>query len=704
MSVEVRIIRPMFSDFQKVLRRLVGVCGAQSLSGIDAPMLAGTPGDDDTARLARANAAFLLSLCGGREAELATTVLEDEVAQGSSLAGFLLRLSPWVLAEQQELADRHSDLARKRQKAAAWADRSTASRWDEAAQKAVWSFLFPEGAWCLDDPDAMVSTLRERRTVRVDQPNPCPIADPITEMLITSNILLTLPSDVSAIDALPFSRALCDQIKIIAQEEQQYWFDHPIPLGIETEANEIIHGLRGLNEAIAFEKAKGHAVADARMACVLSVSVTHTGLKTVARDYLQEAFAAAADMPHLDVYVFSEAATDRLVDEVLAPAIEQYLGEHDIEPLRRVLGVDGEYGRHYSFLKAVSALWHVLVDQRVRATFKIDLDQVFPQEQLVEEGGGSAFEHFQSPLWGARGRDADGHAVELGMLAGALVNENDIRGGLFTPDVTRPSRIPAGEAVAFFNRLPMALSTEAEMMTRYTGAAGNPDGQHTCLQRIHVTGGTNGILVDALRRHRPFTPTFIGRAEDQAYLLSVLFAGSAPLRYVHSPGLIMRHDKEAFAGMAIEAAKVGRFVGDLVRTLYFSHYVKTLPWSDDQVKQTIDPFTGCFVSHIPTTLVALRLTLRVGELLADGNAEARAEALGLMEMAVDRLDPLIGQLTETPQALADELAEQRAGWNLFYDVLDAMEQALSEGDQQAFALRDAASRVVQDCRIKPGVA
>ncbi len=694
----------MLYDFQKVLRRLAGVGGPPSLSGIDAPMLAGTPGDDDTARLARATGAFLASLCGGREAVTARSGLEDAAAQGCAQAAFLLQLSEWVLAEQQELADRHSGMARKRQEAAAWADRSPASLWDKASQKAVWGFLFPEGASCLDDPDRTVSTLRERRTVRVDQPNPRPIADPITEMLFTSNILLTLPADISAINDLPFSRVLRDQIKTIAEEEQEFWFDHPISLDVETESNEVIYGLRNLNEAIAFEKAAGHAAADARMACALSVSVTHTGLKTVARDYLQEALAAAPNMPHLDVYVFSEAATDRLIDEVLAPAVEQYLGGHDIELLRRVFGVDGEYGRHYSFLKAVSALWHVLVDQRVRATFKIDLDQVFPQEQLVEEGGGSAFEHFRSPLWGACGRDADDRAVELGMLAGALVNEKDIARGLFTPDVTRTSSIPAGEAVAFFNRLPMALSTEAEMMTQYTGAAGSPDGRSTCLQRIHVTGGTNGILVEALRRHRPFTPTFIGRAEDQAYLLSVLFSGAAPLRYVHSAGLLMRHDKEAFASLAIEAARVGRFVGDLIRTLYFSYYVKTLPWPDDQIKETIDPFTGCFASHIPTTLVALRLALRIGELLADGDEETRAEALDLMQMAADRLGPLIGRLRQTQPALADELAEQRTGWNVFYDVLNALEQALSEGDQQAFALRDAARRVLQDCRIKPGAA
>jgi hypothetical protein len=202
-----------------------------------------------------------------------------------------------------------------------------------------------------------------------------------------------------------------------------------------------------------------------------------------------------------------------------------------------------------------------------------------------------------------------------------------------------------------------------------------------------------------LRRHRPFTPTFIGRAEDQAYLLSVLFAGPAPLRYVHSAGLIMRHDKEAFAGLAIEAAKVGRFVGDLVRTLYFSHYVKTLPWPDDQIKQTIDPFTGCFASHIPTTLVALRLTLRVGELLTDDDQAAATEALDLMEMAAERLDPLIERLRETPQALSDELDTQRAGWDLFYDLLSVLERALAEGDQQAFAIRDVARQLVAACRI-----
>lgn len=155
--------------------------------------------------------------------------------------------------------------------------------------------------------------------------------------------------------------------------------------------------------------------------------------QAIASDYLREAFASAPGMPYLDVFVFSQTATDRLLDELLLPAAEHYLPGSDREPLQRVWGVDGEYGRHYSFLKAITALWHVLIDPNTRATFKIDLDQVFPQRELVDEGGGTAFDHFRSPLWGAQGRDAEGRTVELGLLAGALVNEKDIDDGLFAP-------------------------------------------------------------------------------------------------------------------------------------------------------------------------------------------------------------------------------------------------------------------------------
>ena len=190
-------------------------------------------------------------------------------------------------------------------------------------------------------------------------------------------------------------------------------------------------------------------------------------------------------MHNIDVYVFSEADTRRLVDDILAPAAIRYLGGADSQELLTVFGVDGEYGRHYSFLKAIAAFWQIVMEPEIKATFKIDLDQVFPQKELVEQAGASAFEHFTTPLWGAKGFDAEGRPIELGLIAGALVNEDDIGNSLFTPDVGEPNRDIFSDEHVFFSMLPQALSTETEMMTRL---------RHACLgwqKNMHPTRPRN---------------------------------------------------------------------------------------------------------------------------------------------------------------------------------------------------------------------
>jgi len=338
----------------------------------------------------------------------------------------------------------------------------------------------------------------------------------------------------------------------------------------------------------------------------------------------------------------------------------------------------------------VAAYWQILVDPRIKGTFKIDLDQVFPQEALVAGSGLSAFGHLGSALWGARGRDAEGTAVEFGMIAGALVNEKDIHRGIFTPDVILPDSIPPGESAIFYNRVPMALSTEAEMMLRYrrntaegSGAApcshpsGLPDGRTTCSQRFHVTGGTNGILVEQLRKYRPFTPSFIGRAEDQAYLMSVLYQegsaleGEACLRYAHQAGLIMRHDKEAFAGPAIEAAKHGRFVGDLARTYLFSRYAEALPWGFERTKSQLDPFTGCFITRRCWSVIVLRLIFTCAQTL---RTEGEGPATALFDLARERLSAFLDADEGKVPSVGERYQREKAAWNLYYDALDQAEK------------------------------
>jgi hypothetical protein len=273
------------------------------------------------------------------------------------------------------------------------------------------------------------------------------------------------------------------------------------------------------------------------------------------------------------------------------------------------------------------------------------------------------------------------------MIAGALVNEKDIGHGIYTPDVPFPEEFPAGEAAVFFNKLPMAVSTRAEMMTRYgvegpdrSDSAGALDGRTRCIERVHVTGGTNGILVDYLRRYRPFTPSLVGRAEDQAYILSVLYdeeQGSL-LRYVHEPGLIMRHDKEAFAGESIAAARTGRFIGDLARTYYFTRYAEILPWGMERTKSQIDPFTGCFVSSRCYSVVVLRLALHAAELTVSGKGE---EAAGVLRLAARKLGPLFRD--PAGDEVRARYVHERAAWHSFYDALGRAEVA--SGDSGAAA-------------------
>ena len=545
-------------------------------------------------------------------------------------------------------------------------------------EEKVLSLFFPEGSFGGDSTEEQENFIRRKRTITDLSLNSDPVTDPASQIVFTSNVLLTLPPEDFKSNLSGDMRRRAESVE---HEDQKYWFDHPILMGIETEANEMIYGLKGLAETFAYEKENGGASADARMTVILSLSVTHEGLAGLAHEYMSGELAKCGGLEDLDIYLFTEEDTQKLA-ALLGGLLDESGAAADIGS---VFGVDGRYGRHYSFLKAVTPLWNIAVDSEIKGTFKIDLDQVFPQPVLVRETGKSAFDHFRTPLWGAVGRDETGRQVEMGMIAGALVNEKDISKSLFTPDVPLPAAGTklCGETRIFNKQHPMAVSTLAEMMTSY-GKEGMPDGESSCLSRVHVTGGTNGILCSSLRRMKPFTPSFIGRAEDQAYLISVILDDAEPgLRYVHEPGLVMRHDKEAFAGAAIAAAKLGTWVADLLRVIYFSYYSRFLPGGTVAVKDATDPFTGCFITPVPMTMSFLRLVLKM--------LETPSDAQTLLDLAKQQLSPFVDGV-EGPDSVEAQWRDERRGWDLYYKALDTMEE---KGGKKKEEIKD----ILQGCRI-----
>ena len=665
-------------------------------STADAPILPvalSNTGDDQDTCLQTLNAAFLIALAGESHPDFAAATAYIEKLATSP------ELGDWATFYQQGLALIEDELEQNCQQDAELKARFqqvetvlAAKPTDEIAiADTIWSALFPEGTGIWGHETDQVAQLREKRTVAVSELNPNPIQNPSKQLLFTSNALLTTPlasADLSGFDA-DFMAGLAEA----NEEPQLYWYDHPIPIGVAAESNEILYGLKHLNAAVEFERQRRPEVTD-KVNCVLSVSVTHKRLQTLGKSYLRQVLAASDPLDQLSIFAFTEADTDALAEKVLLPIVEHCCPTDEAADLLSVFGVDGRYGRHYSFLKAITPLWNLLIDPAIKGTFKIDLDQVFPQAELVEQTGASAFEHLQTPLWGATGQDADGQSIELGMIAGALVNQKDIHQGVFTPDVKFPKGGLKPDEYVFFSKLPQALSTEAEMMTRYE-AGESMDGSQTCLQRIHVTGGTNGALVDSLRRFQTFTPSFIGRAEDQAYILSALNQADQ-LGYAHASGLIMRHDKEGFAQEAIAMAKVGKQIGDYVRILMFSAYAQALPKAMSHIKAMANPFTGCFISQLPKTVALLRFTTKVANLFNEGKSE---EALEFIRTGVPQLSEALAFIQGSPSDLGKAYERELRGWQLFYQALTGVEKALQAGDEWALTVQKSAQQIVSECRV-----
>ncbi|MBP7738615.1 MAG: hypothetical protein KA369_21755 [Spirochaetes bacterium] len=685
-------IKKKFGDIIRFITRRCD--GVPAIGGMNA---AGSfnPPDADDLSLARTMTACFLAVLSGADAPghgEALQYLEGMKGAGREEASRFFLEGAALALREVETSYRENDRFRR-----AFEDLHEAISGgppgDDILRDLVWGAFFPEGV-INDDRSAAIAALREKRTVRITGLNQDPIRFPEREILFTANALLTVPSSPEHLEAIDAD--LREAIEETMKEEQLYWYDHPIPVGTPAERNELVYGLRRLSEAMDYEESAGLKDPEHDIDCVISVSVTHRGLRDTARPWLASLLDGAEGARGVNLHVFTEEDTARLLEDILLPAARQYDPASDGALLREVFGVDGEYGRHYNFLKAIARFWSVFVSPEIRAAFKIDLDQAFPQEELARETGMSAFGHLRTSLWGARGRDSAGDEVYLGMIAGTLVNRKDIAASVFTPDVPVPDRGPCWDEAVFWSAVPQALSTEAEMMARY-GAGQGHDGRTSCLQRVHVTGGTTGILVEALRRYRPFTLSRIGRAEDQAYLLSVLYRreSGAYLRYCHGSGLVMRHDSDLFADTA-DAARTGKILGDYVRTMLFSDYARALPWGCDRMKSAVDPFTGCFISALPITIVCLRFALRAARMIAENDPES----LRFFTEGIGRLSVFLDNHRKGKNPIEDMYMKEKQGWDLYYDTLDCVERDIKRKDPFAMVLLDKARVFVESVKIK----
>jgi hypothetical protein len=161
----------------------------------------------------------------------------------------------------------------------------------------------------------------------------------------------------------------------------------------------------------------------------------------------------------------------------------------------------------------------------------------------------------------------------------------------------------------------------------------------------------------------------------------------------------MRHDKEAIADEETKAAAhIGKLVGDFERVILFSHYARELPWGEENIKGLVDPFTGSFISHLPINLAYLRLALKAATFFATGNEEYGYKGLELLDLGSKRLSATI-DIVSKERGLKEIIEREKKAWDLYYDILDKMEENLNKEDPFATELMEKAKIIVKHTMI-----
>jgi hypothetical protein len=158
----------------------------------------------------------------------------------------------------------------------------------------------------------------------------------------------------------------------------------------------------------------------------------------------------------------------------------------------------------------------------------------------------------------------------------------------------------------------------------------------------------------------------------------------------------MRHDKEAFAQTAIESAHIGKLIGDYVRLIYFSAYARVLTEDITPIKDKFNPFTGCFISHIPITVTYLRFALKAASFFS---SQANNDGFEFVRLGAQRISQALNNISGRNSQLAKTYDLEREGWNIYYDTLDSLEYGLNSNDNFASSIRDRSIGIIQGCKI-----
>ena len=130
--------------------------------------------------------------------------------------------------------------------------------------------------------------------------------------------------------------------------------------------------------------------------------------------------------------------------------------------------------------------------------------------------------------------------------------------------------------------------------------------------------------------------------------------------------------------------------------LYLTAYAGVVSADKTDLKKILDPFTGCFISKIPATVTLLRFSLKAAALFGENQME---KGLELVTIGVQQISKAFEFVRGENSALKRQYDNERRGWDVYYDTLDAVEQALENKDPFALELQQKAKAIVRECAV-----
>jgi hypothetical protein len=76
-----------------------------------------------------------------------------------------------------------------------------------------------------------------------------------------------------------------------------------------------------------------------------------------------------------------------------------------------------------------------------------------------------------------------------------------------------------------------------------------------------------------------------------------------------------------------------------------------------------------------------------------------AKGLELITIGIERISEALEFIRGQNSALKKQYDREQLGWNLYYDTLDAVEQALKNEDSFALELQQRAKAIVRQCAL-----